>query len=53
MTVFQLNRPQTTTLASTATLPVALVDRPGRHATELRARLTLRRMFYSARHAFH
>jgi hypothetical protein len=53
MTVFQLNRPQgsqATVLAPTVTQPAALVDRPGRHASDARARLTIRRMFYIARH---
>jgi hypothetical protein len=50
MTVFQLNRPQSTALAPTLTQPISVVDRPGRHAIDVRARLTIRRMFYVARH---
>lgn len=49
MTVFQLNRSQSAT--TTWTQPSRALDRPGRHASELRAKLTLRRMFYVARHA--
>ncbi|UQX86756.1 hypothetical protein M6D93_10595 [Jatrophihabitans telluris] len=58
MTVFQLNRPQVhSTVASPAAdawkqqTTTAVVDRPGRHAAEGRVRLTLRRMFYTARHS--
>ncbi|MDQ1732792.1 MAG: hypothetical protein QOK10_2951 [Pseudonocardiales bacterium] len=47
MTVFQLNRSQSTTW----TQPTHVAHRPGRHAIELRARMTLRRLFYVARHA--
>lgn len=47
MTVFQLNRSQSTPW----TKPIPVADRPGRHATHLRAKLTFRRMFYVARHA--
>jgi hypothetical protein len=49
MTVFQLNRSPSAT--KTWTQPSQVMDRPGRHATELRARLTWRRLFYFARHA--
>jgi hypothetical protein len=50
MTVFQLNRGQTTTLPRSAPHSTPIVDRLGRHATETRAKLGLRRMFYVARH---
>jgi hypothetical protein len=49
MTVFQLNRPQTVTW----TQPTDAAVRIGRHASALRAKSTLRRMFYAARHAAH
>jgi hypothetical protein len=48
MTVFQLNRSQSAT--TTWTQPSHALERQGRHATELRAKLTLRRMFYVAKH---
>lgn len=53
MTVFQLNRPQAaSTVATDAWKQSTLVvNRPGRHAAEARARLTIRRMFYTARHS--
>ncbi len=51
MTVFQLNRPQATTAPASWTQATPVVERPARHATESRARLTLRRLFYTARHA--
>jgi hypothetical protein len=51
MTVFQLNRGQATTLPLSAPQAIPLVDRPGRHSTQLRAKLGIRRMFYVARHA--
>lgn len=47
MTVFQLNRSQSVPW----TQPIPVADRPGRHASLSRAKLTLRRMFYVARHA--
>jgi hypothetical protein len=46
MTGFQLTRPGT----ASWTLPVREAVDSGRHASDLRARWTLRRMFYLARH---
>jgi hypothetical protein len=56
MTGFQLTRPKSATTAGWAkpTKPTRsddVADRPGRHASMARARFTLRRMFYVARHA--
>jgi hypothetical protein len=45
MTGFQLTRPQSTTWAAERD-----ADSVGRHACQERATLTLRRMFYFARH---
>ncbi|HEY2043841.1 MAG TPA: hypothetical protein VGH11_14275 [Jatrophihabitans sp.] len=50
MTVFQLNRGSAATTGKAWAQPTHVVNRPGRHATELRAKLTFRRMFYLARH---
>jgi hypothetical protein len=47
MTGFQLTRPQ----AASWTEPVQSPAGAGRHASATRARLSLRRMFYTARHA--
>ncbi len=47
MTGFQLTRPRAATWAEPAPAPAAV----GRHSSALRARLGLRRMFYTARHA--
>ena len=47
MTGFQLTRPQ----AASWTEPVQVPAGAGRHASAMRARLNLRRMFYTARHA--
>jgi hypothetical protein len=46
MTGFSWTQPRTATLVRPNDLPVT-----GRHASALRAKLTLRRMFYLARHA--
>ncbi|HTZ45835.1 MAG TPA: hypothetical protein VMB79_18385 [Jatrophihabitans sp.] len=57
MTGFQLTRshtavaPKPATWSQPAQTPTA--ELPGRHASALRAKLTLRRMFYAARHAAH
>ncbi|MCW2491054.1 MAG: hypothetical protein QOH56_2603 [Pseudonocardiales bacterium] len=53
MTVFQLNRPQSSTLTPAATRPAHLPVPPGRHASAMRAKLSVRRMFYVARHLIH
>ncbi|CAN5582243.1 hypothetical protein BH10ACT8_BH10ACT8_02390 [soil metagenome] len=50
MTVFQLNRSPSASLVAAPTRTAAVLERPGRHACELRARLSLRRLFYVARH---
>lgn len=50
MTVFQLNRGQATTLPLSKPHATPLVDRPGRHASQSRAKLGFRRLFYVARH---
>jgi hypothetical protein len=47
MTGFQLAGPQTGAWVQ----PVSAAVQPGRHASASRARLTLRRLFYFARHA--
>jgi hypothetical protein len=47
MTGFELTRPGT----ASWTLPTREAVGSGRHASNLRARLTLRRLFYLARHA--
>lgn len=47
MTGFQLTRPGTTSWA----LPAREAVGAGRHASNLRARWTVRRLFYLARHA--
>jgi hypothetical protein len=47
MTGFQVTRPGT----ASWTLPTREVVSAGRHASNQRARLTLRRLFYLARHA--
>jgi len=47
MTGFQLTRPRAASWAETAQAPTAV----GRHASAKRAKLTLRRLFYTARHA--
>jgi len=49
MTGFSFTQPRTATLPKTAALP----EYVGRHAAVARAKLTLRRMFYVARHAMH
>jgi hypothetical protein len=46
MTGFSWTQPRSATLVRPADVPVA-----GRHASAQRTRLTLRRMFYVARHA--
>ncbi|MCW2541773.1 MAG: hypothetical protein JWN95_3498 [Frankiales bacterium] len=56
MTGFQLTRPKSATTAGWAkpTKSADVADRPnrvGRHASMTRARLTVRRMLYVARHA--
>jgi hypothetical protein len=48
MTGFSWTQPRTATLVRPKDVPVT-----GRHASVLRAKLTLRRMFYMARHAAH
>jgi len=45
MTGFSWTQPRTATLVRPSALPAT-----GRHASALRAKLTLRRMFYMARH---
>jgi hypothetical protein len=47
MTGFQLTRTRVATWTEPAQAPAAV----GRHASVQRARLSLRRMFYTARHA--
>jgi hypothetical protein len=47
MTGFSWTQPRTATLVRPADIAVLT----GRHASALRAKLTLRRMFYLARHA--
>ena len=52
MTVFQLNRSSASSAATkTWAQPTHVTNRHGRHAVELRAKLSLRRMFYVARHS--
>jgi hypothetical protein len=53
MTVFQLKGPQAATTAGETRLApgTSPAIRPGRHAVAQRARLTLKRLFYVARHA--
>jgi hypothetical protein len=52
MTGFQLARPHTAVAPAPAAWSDPAQSPPlGRHASVVRARLSLRRMFYSARHA--
>jgi hypothetical protein len=55
MTVFQLKGPQSATTVSESSWAhtTSPAVRPGRHAVESRARLTLKRLFYVARHTAH